>query len=236
MRIHALASCRRCWVRQRQQRRMRARGILTARLRSGCWASQGYSNQGCAALEQQLRACMDARVALSHARCATGRVNLLHATFADFYLGRKHTRRRRALSITTSRASTRRSSARTSGRNEAGSEREREREREREGEGEKGGVDSARYMRQNVVHRCIYEHRNGRSDGMEERVSFGCIATGVCRWKHERISSLRGWDIPVQRGSPAAGMCPKKRLYGIVMYIPIGSSTSPRRTDPSKTP
>ncbi|KXL45262.1 hypothetical protein M433DRAFT_61186 [Acidomyces richmondensis BFW] len=27
----------------------------------GCWASQGYSAQGCAMLEQQLRACMDAR-------------------------------------------------------------------------------------------------------------------------------------------------------------------------------
>ncbi|KAF2724771.1 mitochondrial ribosomal protein 10 [Polychaeton citri CBS 116435] len=27
----------------------------------GCWASQGYTTQGCAALEQQLRACMDAR-------------------------------------------------------------------------------------------------------------------------------------------------------------------------------
>ncbi|RMY90551.1 hypothetical protein D0861_03604 [Hortaea werneckii] len=28
---------------------------------TGCWASQGYSAQGCAMLEQQLRACMDAR-------------------------------------------------------------------------------------------------------------------------------------------------------------------------------
>ncbi|KAK8215309.1 40S ribosomal protein mrp10 [Zalaria obscura] len=26
----------------------------------GCWASSGYTTQGCAALEQQLRACMDA--------------------------------------------------------------------------------------------------------------------------------------------------------------------------------
>ncbi|KAF2089732.1 mitochondrial 37S ribosomal protein YmS-T, partial [Saccharata proteae CBS 121410] len=26
----------------------------------GCWASSGYSVQGCSALEQQLRACMDA--------------------------------------------------------------------------------------------------------------------------------------------------------------------------------
>ena len=29
---------------------------------AGCWASQGYTTQGCAALEQSLRACMDARV------------------------------------------------------------------------------------------------------------------------------------------------------------------------------
>jgi hypothetical protein len=28
----------------------------------GCWASSGYNVQGCAALEQQLRACMDAPV------------------------------------------------------------------------------------------------------------------------------------------------------------------------------
>ncbi|CAK4021350.1 Hypothetical predicted protein [Lecanosticta acicola] len=27
----------------------------------GCWASSGYTTAGCAALEQQLRACMDAR-------------------------------------------------------------------------------------------------------------------------------------------------------------------------------
>ncbi|KAH0303303.1 hypothetical protein KCU71_g10692, partial [Aureobasidium melanogenum] len=27
---------------------------------AGCWASSGYTAQGCAALEQQLRACMDA--------------------------------------------------------------------------------------------------------------------------------------------------------------------------------
>jgi hypothetical protein len=29
---------------------------------TGCWASSGYTAQGCAALEQQLRACMDAPV------------------------------------------------------------------------------------------------------------------------------------------------------------------------------
>lgn len=28
---------------------------------TGCWASQGHAAQGCAALEQQLRSCMDAR-------------------------------------------------------------------------------------------------------------------------------------------------------------------------------
>ncbi|KXT01358.1 hypothetical protein AC578_6656 [Pseudocercospora eumusae] len=27
----------------------------------GCWASSGYTTAGCAALEQQLRVCMDAR-------------------------------------------------------------------------------------------------------------------------------------------------------------------------------
>ncbi|OCK80370.1 mitochondrial ribosomal protein 10 [Lepidopterella palustris CBS 459.81] len=33
-------------------------GIMTSVL--GCWASSGYSVQGCAQVEQQLRACMDA--------------------------------------------------------------------------------------------------------------------------------------------------------------------------------
>ncbi|EKG13044.1 Ribosomal protein MRP10 mitochondrial [Macrophomina phaseolina MS6] len=33
-------------------------GIMTSVL--GCWASQGYSVAGCSAVEQQLRACMDA--------------------------------------------------------------------------------------------------------------------------------------------------------------------------------
>ncbi|OCL00348.1 mitochondrial 37S ribosomal protein mS37 [Cenococcum geophilum 1.58] len=33
-------------------------GIMTSVL--GCWASSGYSVQGCAQLEQKLRACMDA--------------------------------------------------------------------------------------------------------------------------------------------------------------------------------
>ena len=35
-------------------------GVLSSVL--GCWASQGYTAQGCAALEQSLRACMDAKV------------------------------------------------------------------------------------------------------------------------------------------------------------------------------
>ena len=30
----------------------------------GCWASQGYSAQGCAMLEQQLRVCMDSKVSV----------------------------------------------------------------------------------------------------------------------------------------------------------------------------
>ncbi|KAI5362262.1 Putative ribosomal protein MRP10 [Septoria linicola] len=34
-------------------------GIMSSML--GCWASSGYSAAGCAALEQQLRGCMDAR-------------------------------------------------------------------------------------------------------------------------------------------------------------------------------
>ncbi|KAA6410889.1 MAG: mitochondrial ribosomal 10 [Lasallia pustulata] len=34
-------------------------GIMTSVL--GCWASSGFNPQGCAAVEQQLRACMDAR-------------------------------------------------------------------------------------------------------------------------------------------------------------------------------
>ncbi|TKA40692.1 hypothetical protein B0A54_07961 [Friedmanniomyces endolithicus] len=34
-------------------------GVMSSVL--GCWASQGYSAQGCAMLEQSLRACRDAR-------------------------------------------------------------------------------------------------------------------------------------------------------------------------------
>lgn len=35
---------------------------LTDNVRTGCWASSGFSVQGCAGLEQQLRACMDTPV------------------------------------------------------------------------------------------------------------------------------------------------------------------------------
>ena len=35
-------------------------GMLSSVL--SCWASQGYTAQGCAALEHSLRACMDAKV------------------------------------------------------------------------------------------------------------------------------------------------------------------------------
>ncbi|KAK3707581.1 40S ribosomal protein mrp10 [Vermiconidia calcicola] len=34
-------------------------GVMSSVL--GCWASQGQAAQGCAVLEQQLRACMDAK-------------------------------------------------------------------------------------------------------------------------------------------------------------------------------
>lgn len=37
-------------------------GIIANENAIGCWASSGYTAQGCAQLEQSLRACMDARV------------------------------------------------------------------------------------------------------------------------------------------------------------------------------
>nr|POE74721.1 hypothetical protein CFP56_37252 [Quercus suber] len=43
------------------------RGLMRA---AGCWASQGYSAEGCAALEQSLRACMDAKVRRNAVRVA----------------------------------------------------------------------------------------------------------------------------------------------------------------------
>lgn len=42
---------------------------LMARLRAGCWASSGFSVQGCSGLEQQLRACMDTPVRRLRAIC-----------------------------------------------------------------------------------------------------------------------------------------------------------------------
>ena len=47
---------------RRNMRRLKAVWITDNGVCAGCWASQGYSTQGCAALEQQLRACMDAKV------------------------------------------------------------------------------------------------------------------------------------------------------------------------------
>ena len=41
---------------------------------AGCWASSGYSVQGCAQLEQKLRQCMDAPVCLQS--LTNGFVNL----------------------------------------------------------------------------------------------------------------------------------------------------------------
>ncbi len=38
-------------------------GVMSSMLT--CWASQGHSAQGCAVLEQQLRACMDVKVCLA---------------------------------------------------------------------------------------------------------------------------------------------------------------------------
>ncbi|KAK1086403.1 40S ribosomal protein mrp10 [Friedmanniomyces endolithicus] len=41
--------------------KLRVRRPNTTDANPCCWASQGYSAQGCAMLEQSLRACMDAR-------------------------------------------------------------------------------------------------------------------------------------------------------------------------------
>lgn len=40
---------------------------LTTSIVAGCWASSGYNIAGCAALEQQLRACMDTPVCVQSA-------------------------------------------------------------------------------------------------------------------------------------------------------------------------
>ena len=75
-------------------------GLLSTVL--GCWASQGYTAQGCAALEQQLRVCMDAKVRLALHHWTTHKCGCKLTTL------RKHKRRRRAISITNYRDSIRR--------------------------------------------------------------------------------------------------------------------------------
>lgn len=71
---------------------------------TGCWASSGYSVQGCAQLEQKLRQCMDAPV--SQAWC----IGIHHS--AD--LSSANRIKRRIPSTTTSRECTQRSSDLTS--------------------------------------------------------------------------------------------------------------------------
>lgn len=79
-------------------------GLLSSVL--GCWASQGYTAQGCAALEQQLRVCMDAKVGLAmHQR------NIRESGWKLTTL-RKRKRQRRATSTTSYRDSIRRSRVR----------------------------------------------------------------------------------------------------------------------------
>ena len=77
-------------------------GLLSSVL--GCWASQGYTAQGCAALEQQLRVCMDAKVSESS--------QAGHWWEGKLMKGRKRKRRRRAISITNYQDSIHRSRAR----------------------------------------------------------------------------------------------------------------------------
>jgi hypothetical protein len=86
-------------------------GLLSSVL--GCWASQGYTAQGCAALEQQLRVCMDAKVSpgLLGGYSECGR----HLTSY-----RKRKRRRRAISIINYRDSIRRLRVRTRGSEQVG--------------------------------------------------------------------------------------------------------------------
>ncbi|KAF2493250.1 hypothetical protein BU16DRAFT_465031 [Lophium mytilinum] len=52
-------------------------GVMTSVL--GCWASSGYSVQGCAQLEQKLRACMDAP------RPAKGKDNMINYHLSRMY-------------------------------------------------------------------------------------------------------------------------------------------------------
>jgi hypothetical protein len=72
---------------------------------TGCWASSGYSVQGCAQLEQKLRQCMDAPVCLK----LSGRNNHI----SDLHSATQT--RRRTTSTTTSRGCIRRSKDPTSG-------------------------------------------------------------------------------------------------------------------------
>ena len=72
---------------------------------TGCWASSGYSVQGCAQLEQKLRQCMDAPV------CSPPQRPLDFSNLSSS----ETTTRRRTTSTTTSRECTPRLSAPTSG-------------------------------------------------------------------------------------------------------------------------
>ncbi|TID15207.1 mitochondrial ribosomal protein 10 [Venturia nashicola] len=54
-------------------------GIMTSVL--GCWASSGQASQACAALEQSLRACMDAK------KPASGKKNTI-----NYHLSRMYTK------------------------------------------------------------------------------------------------------------------------------------------------
>lgn len=86
-------------------------GIMSSVL--GCWASSGYSAQGCQQLETSLRACMDARVSLSQPlRNSSGEERWLWP-WGEFWLTencRNRDSRRRTTSITIYRGCTRRSS------------------------------------------------------------------------------------------------------------------------------
>jgi hypothetical protein len=72
---------------------------------TGCWASSGYSVQGCAQLEQKLRQCMDAPVGSAITSGNNHNSDLYSATPT----------RRRTISITTSPECTRKSLDLTSG-------------------------------------------------------------------------------------------------------------------------
>lgn len=107
----ALASCLLFWVQIPSRNCICARVLMQF---SGCWASAGYSAQGCAALEQQLRTCMDAPVRIHPFFRATtytqAPICRHQGTFNMLRLSRrKHNKTRRAPSTTTSRDCTRKS-------------------------------------------------------------------------------------------------------------------------------